>query len=545
MFRICTFNVRSLVERSRRIDLSNLINCNNIDFAFIQETHLKSNHKVYLDNYNFIRDFTTQGVGIAIRKKYSFSKIIIPGISFPNIFIEIHISINNQIKKILIGSIYIPCNLNPSQFENGLTNIANFSRTFDALIIGGDFNSKNISWGDNFNNLNGNTFSNWLNIYSHSFVRLCNDFPSFPNGCSFLDHFLLSSNIVDLIDPNFNVESLPTFSDHFPLILNLNFFEFDFILNHPKSYLSFKNTNWDVFKNDLTLKILQNFPPFAKNLSKIEIDFYINTYTSAVNECVDFHSDKIELSTKKFKTSDFVRKLFRIKYLWQKELRIIYRRTLDRHNYQYRIISKQIQLLNIIIKERVSKEYIQNFSERLENIKPGPLAHKKIFNILGYKHRTSLGDFTVNGLVIDDDNIRLDILKNHFSEVYRENLLERDTSDIDLFLASLDQNVLFSFDNSFSALNYQNCDKFTNLDNIICHSRELNNKKSAGIDKISNFIIKKFPIKAFEFLVIIFNNCLNNAYFPDSWKISKIVPIKKRPIVMTLIIYDLFLCCQI
>lgn len=49
------------------------------------------------------------------------------------------------------------------------------------------------------------------------------------------------------------------------------------------------------------------------------------------------------------------------------------------------------------------------------------------------------------------------------------------------------------------------------------------------MDNISNFILKKLPAKAFEYLLIIFNNCLNNSYFPDLWKISKIVPVQKKP----------------
>lgn len=46
---------------------------------------------------------------------------------------------------------------------------------------------------------------------------------------------------------------------------------------------------------------------------------------------------------------------------------------------------------------------------------------------------------------------------------------------------------------------------------------------------MSNFLIKKFPSKAFEYLTIIFNNCINNSYFPDVWKIAKICPIPKKP----------------
>lgn len=59
-------------------------------------------------------------------------------------------------------------------------------------------------------------------------------------------------------------------------------------------------------------------------------------------------------------------------------------------------------------------------------------------------------------------------------------------------------------------------------------TKKINNKKSSGFDGISNFLIKKFPDSTLRLLTIIFNNCLNNGYFPSSWKSAKIIPLKKK-----------------
>lgn len=70
--------------------------------------------------------------------------------------------------------------------------------------------------------------------------------------------------------------------------------------------------------------------------------------------------------------------------------------------------------------------------------------------------------------------------------------------------------------------------KFTDLNYFQHISKIINNKKSCGLDNISNYIIRKLPTKAFEYLTILFNNCLNNCYFPYAWKIAKVIPIPKQ-----------------
>lgn len=57
-----TYNVRSLVDLSRRIELIKILNNNKVDLCFLQETHLSKDSKVNFDNYNVIRDFSSQGI---------------------------------------------------------------------------------------------------------------------------------------------------------------------------------------------------------------------------------------------------------------------------------------------------------------------------------------------------------------------------------------------------------------------------------------------------------------------------------------------------
>ena len=61
--------------------------------------------------------------------------------------------------------------------------------------------------------------------------------------------------------------------------------------------------------------------------------------------------------------------------------------------------------------------------------------------------------------------------------------------------------------------------------------KELKNKNSSGPDGISNKMLKlSYPVIS-EILADIFNDCLSSNYFPEIFKISKIIPIHKSGIV--------------
>lgn len=51
--------------------------------------------------------------------------------------------------------------------------------------------------------------------------------------------------------------------------------------------------------------------------------------------------------------------------------------------------------------------------------------------------------------------------------------------------------------------------------------------KAPGFDGIFNLILKHLNIKVYELLSTIFNRCLELHYFPSSWKVAKIIPIRK------------------
>lgn len=57
--------------------------------------------------------------------------------------------------------------------------------------------------------------------------------------------------------------------------------------------------------------------------------------------------------------------------------------------------------------------------------------------------------------------------------------------------------------------------------------KNLPNITSTGIDNIPAIILKHLPRCLIEEYTIVFNNALNNRYFPIAWKKAKVIPIPK------------------
>ena len=400
----------------------------------------------------------------------------------------------------LFGSAYIPCNFPTLAITNGLNKILEVSKNYDGFVIGGDLNAKNTAWGDQAENSNGRALCSWLQDNVTDVSRLSDNTPSFPNGSSFLDHFLIDSNLINYDFANFKVSSLPTFSDHFPLKIELQLNNFDFIYNCPRSFSSFKNTNWENFRRDLEISTRGILPPENKNLQNIEIDHFITEFSLIVKSVTNMHSEKIEIKNGKIYISEKIKNFFRVKYSWQKHLKKIYHRTGNRLSVEYNILSKQIQLLKTIIKELINLEQAQNFSQRLTKIKPGPSAFKEIYGMMGKTTSPFCDKIITDNGTITDDKEKCKMFRDYYSSVYAEklplfpvdNLVQR-VSDS---LSNIPRSI-YSFDNAFSSLTIEDQYHFVKVDTIKNVVKNINDKKSFGVDGISNYIIRKFPHIAF------------------------------------------------
>lgn len=69
---------------------------------------------------------------------------------------------------------------------------------------------------------------------------------------------------------------------------------------------------------------------------------------------------------------------------------------------------------------------------------------------------------------------------------------------------------------------------FCNTNSVIKIFKKLPNKTSHGLDNIPSIILKHFTFKYIQAYTILFNNAINNHYFPKIWKKAKVLPILKK-----------------
>lgn len=134
-------------------------------------------------------------------------------------------------------------------------------------------------------------------------------------------------------------------------------------------------------------------PPINRNLSNGQIDDVIEDFNCELLRIHNNHSQKIALNIHKPPFSDKVQNFLKVKHRWQKELKKIYHRTGNRISPEYTILSKQIQLLKIIIQNLINTESAQAFSNKLKTIKPGPSAFKKVAQLTGKNKSSFLPNF--------------------------------------------------------------------------------------------------------------------------------------------------------
>ena len=140
----------------------------------------------------------------------------------------------------------------------------------------------------------------------------------------------------------------------------------------------------------------------------------ISLFNDSINSEITRNTRKIEMKNRKFIVPENIRKLFRIKYGWQNDLRKLFYRNINRTSDEYRLLSCQIQLLKTIIKEQVELHQATEVDRSVANTKSGPRAFKKVFEFVGCEGLKALRNFRLVIIYTIKALIRLNILGDIF-----------------------------------------------------------------------------------------------------------------------------------
>ena len=581
--KIVAINVNSIITNQRRYNLLKLLNKENPDLALISETKLNKIHKVQFKNYNIVRrdrPNSTQGGGTAILiKKHLKYKAVTNNIVSNFEVLEttiIKLRLNHS-NNLFIVSAYASCN-NKCKFYsefNNLFRMLQLEKSENYYLIAGDLNAKHTDWKNETNNPRGTFLKKWIDTHSMSFKTkfYSSEQPSFPSCNSYLDVCLADARISILNShPNNTLESTGYDSDHNALIIQINTSTTDLLILESEQEiqkLNYRKADWLKFQTNLNkncnLEIYNNV-----NLTNEQIDLFIDQLDKNIQTAIEDAVPKIP-SRNSCETyiNEKIIKIQKDKSYILSQINKIRRN----FTYEKRELLEYYKYVLFNIKKHLKQEFSNAINKywrnKLKNIPQNDPTNMfpQVNQIFRTKNSVSIPSLKISeekvnlleeaGINIPDihkDNAgnfiitetveKLNVIGTHFSKIHkqnehmgRENLNRIIRAETNQFKQEIETDQLLNKRvSSFSNDNFSdnpkqpdiNINYFTNFNQLSRIFTSLNNKKSASFDGIPNIALKHLPDKVKWYYTVIFNNALNNSYFPIKWKKAKLIAIPKK-----------------
>ncbi|XP_033303746.1 uncharacterized protein LOC117207545 [Bombus bifarius] len=357
------------------------------------------------------------------------------------------------------------------------------------------------------NNTRGTFIRNWLDNKSihYKTTLYSSELPSYPKGCTYLGICLADSRLkFQNLRPNNTLKTLAYDSGHNALIFHVSKNTSDLLTLETQTEIpryNYKKTDWKKFQNILEqncdLKICNNV-----NLTNRQIDAFIDEIEKHTQTALQKSVPNIK---QKNSCEPYINN--KIKELHRDKSYIISKINNIKLNYSY---DKREELefpkyLLYKIKAQLKQEFAISINHYWTN---------KIKNI---SKNDSANVFPqINQIFRPQEQNPIPPLK----------LPPENASLIQEAGITIHNTIKDTEDNPKQPdpeINY-----FTNYNQLNTIFSKLNNKKSSGFDGIPNIILKRLPNKIKWYYTVLFNNALNNTYFPRKWKKAKLIAITKK-----------------
>lgn len=520
-FSASSLNVFSLSSLSRRLLFEQYLNCNSSKIWLLQETKLNSNIKFSINNYNIFRNDRQHGYGggvaIVIHQCIATRNIKLFSQGIEAVSVEAFLN-NNWVQLV---SCYIPPTVNPdtcvtSAFSTFLNN--------NVCLIGGDFNAKDLSFGDQYTN----TLGMWLLefVFLNQFNIVNPDSPTCYRSAhgSYIDKFLTRNMISQL-----SCSVLPSFSDHHQ-IYTQPVFTSNNVASSIENIKLFSWTSVSKF-NKFILNEFNNLDvPINRNVSVSDIDHYVNTINNIFSEAINRYvpsaprdRNKIKLSA----TTLAIRQNYKSRLRHYRRNPFLPASVIAKLSYELRLVKK---LLLENIKLDISN-YYKNILANTNNVYQfhGIVSSKK--NSGRFKSVNSIID--ASGNQVQGELNVCKVLAEQFchNHTLSHSQISKHDNNVRNFVNNLSDETFLNFSDSFPALpsseNFTENDLRVSTEKVLEIINSRKNRSAVGLDKIPNRLLKILDIKIIDTLVIIFNHIIALGYFPKFWKKALIVPIPK------------------
>lgn len=511
MFKLLHLNINGL--RNKLNDLKVLIVEEQPNIVTLNETKLSGNMTFNIEGYTTLsmnRPGRTCGGGIAtlIRNDTKYSNV-------QKHFIEKHeilkVSIHSKSEIIDIVNCYIPPKLKLNQEIMELLSNEN-------TIIVGDLNAKNTRWGSTINNNKGKVLETNLENWNLETYKM-------P-----INHINYTTNKKEVVDiilthkrRSFKIKQIDSLneaiSDHLPIIIHIENSSKIGEQKNIKLYhkIDKKRVN-DIFDKRNREKA------FTIN----EIDQKVIELHKMINE-IEIPTKKVPCKNLGFnkETRNNIKKRRKIKNLLNKN------KNNNGLKNNLKNINKEIK--NGIEKEKKKQwEYIK---ERVQDKKTSKESWNTIKKILNddQKQKKSKNIRDENGIKIIEDQEIAEAFKERQQSIFKPNISNNLNEDKRRKLWYEHQKfqkrtVSGPYDSIFGIppqTSFYETDQQITMQEVEDSLNKLKKDKSPGIYEINNKLLKTIKEEITPVLVELFNDCLNCSYFPESFKIAKIIMIPK------------------
>lgn len=497
------WNVRGLSRDSHRVlNLKYALQQSNPHVVTLQETFWNEIgiRQVFFANYIIHRtDRTGQhggGVAILVRRDVKHTRL-------PNYKLKpfeiCTIAVQVQGRTIKISSLYSP------------THTATFKQRVAALFtdpdhfVFGDWNARHPAWNGSAVNVAGTQLFD-MQLSSGIVVHHpdCHTYQS-PTAAateSTIDH-IVTNSVLPLGEIN-RVDCL--FSDHwaFSAIIGIPPTQFQ------RYRMDYKKANWAAFCFAVTEEIRSIEVPNTV----AEIDEAIELLTLTIHKACEIAVPKV---TEKSRSDDLpddtlgaIRELRRLKRRWNSH----------RFHPDEPTIRSQLQCCRILLGQLLKRDRHEQWTKMTKGLNENMTKCWRIARRIRGDSNAMPPLRSVDGNdFVTDFTEKAEIMATEF-ESYHHPGREPKISDRAV------STKVKSFSDS-----YQNrapiFDPIT-IEEISQVWQRFRPFKCPGIDRVLNITLKKLPIRAKQFIVEVLNKCLELGYWPENWKLAKIICIPKR-----------------
>lgn len=472
-----------------------------IDILLISETHFTHRSYPKLQNYIVYHTNHPSGAahgGTAIIIKKSIKHFEIP--KYEHDFLQAtSLVVEDWNGPITIAAIYCPPKhkIKKELFEQFFHSLGN------KFIAGGDFNAKHTQWGCRLVTTRGRELLKSMrnNNLNHVSTAEPTYWPTDRSKTPDLLDFCIIKGISSKYIKATSCFDLS--SDHSPVFITLST---EVLKTQKPLILCNKSTNWIKFRHQISEVITYNVP--LKTPS--EINDAVQQLTVVIQEAA-WSSTSTRISNEKYEEIPII---VRDKIAAKRKLRKIWQRS-QAPGDKNKLNRATRELKNLLI--NLKRQSIQDY---LKDLSPSEASDYSLFKAT---KKINQPQQQVSAIRLADGNWartseeKANAFAHHLSEVFKPYPAENTTEEE----LQLQHFIETPFQMDLPLKNFTIGD----VKSVI--ELEINPKKSPGFDLITGKILKELPEQALRVILFIFNAILRIGYFPEQWKVAKVILINK------------------